>query len=79
MRVKDRSWYERGAHDRLVKDVIVTVIVAIVLAIAFMYVLLSLAFSGWRDPPRPGSTIPPSLPSASLHPTLHLGAGEALS
>ena len=32
------------------KDVIVTVVVAIVLAIAFMYILLSLAFSGWRDP-----------------------------
>jgi hypothetical protein len=30
-----------------VKDVFVTVGVAIVLAIAFMYILLSLAFSGW--------------------------------
>lgn len=32
------------------KDVIVTVVVAIVLAVLFMYVLLSLAFSGWGDP-----------------------------
>jgi hypothetical protein len=32
-----------------VKDVIVTVVVAIVLAIAFMYLLLSVAFSGWGD------------------------------
>jgi hypothetical protein len=30
-----------------VKDVIVTVVVGVVLAIAFMYALLGLAFSGW--------------------------------
>ena len=45
--------------DRPVKDVIVTVVVAAVLAVVFMYVLLRLAFSGWGDPPRRGSTTPP--------------------
>jgi hypothetical protein len=39
-----------------VKDVVVTVVVAIVLAIAFMYLLLSCAFSGWGDRSAPGST-----------------------
>jgi hypothetical protein len=39
----------------LVKDVIVTVVVAIVLAVLFMYALLSLAFSGWGDPSPSGS------------------------
>ena len=36
--------------DRPVKDVIVTVVVAAVLAVVFMYVLLRLAFSGWGYP-----------------------------
>ena len=31
------------------KDVVVTVVVAIVLALAFMYLLLTIAFSGWGD------------------------------
>ena len=33
------------AHDWLVKDVIVTVVVAAVLGLAFMYLLLSLVFA----------------------------------
>jgi hypothetical protein len=37
------------------KDVIVTVVAAIVLAIVFMYVLLSFAFSGWGDRSPQGS------------------------
>jgi hypothetical protein len=32
-----------------VKDVVVTVVVGVVLAVAFMYALLGLAFSGWGD------------------------------
>jgi hypothetical protein len=43
-----------------VKDVIVTVAVATVLAIAFMYGLLSCAFSGWGDRPRDGVAMPSS-------------------
>ena len=42
------------------KDVIVTVVVAAVLAIAFMYGLLSCAFSGWGDRPREGMAMPSS-------------------
>jgi hypothetical protein len=38
-----------------VKDVIVTAVVAVVLAILFMVVLLSVAFSGWGDPSRSDS------------------------
>ena len=47
------------------KDVVITVVLGIVLAIAFMYALLSLAFSGWGDrsrealmPPPPNLSIP---------------------
>jgi hypothetical protein len=38
-----------------VKDLIVTVVAAIVLAVLFMYAILSLAFSGWGDPSPSGS------------------------
>jgi hypothetical protein len=34
-----------------VRDVIVTAVVAVVLALVFMYVLLAWLFSGWGDPP----------------------------
>jgi hypothetical protein len=37
------------AHDGPVKDVVLTVFVAIVLALLFMYLLLSLVASGWGD------------------------------
>jgi hypothetical protein len=52
------------AHDRPVKDVILTVVLAIVLAIGFMYLLLSLAFAGWGDRPPP-SAIPQPVASAA--------------
>jgi hypothetical protein len=42
-----------------VRDVIVTVIVATVLALIFMYLLLSLVFAGWGD------RLPPASPSAN--------------
>ena len=41
------------------RDVIVTVVVAIVLALLFMYLLLTLASSGWVD------RFPQSSPSAA--------------
>lgn len=43
------------AHDRPVRDGIVTVVVAIVLALLFMYLVLSFAFSGWGDRSPQGS------------------------
>ncbi len=39
----------RLAHHRPMKDVIVTVVVAAVLAVVFMFLVLSCAFSGWGD------------------------------
>ena len=66
----DDALGEPRAHDRPVKDVIVTVVVAIVLTIAFMYLLLSLAFSGWRDP-APTGIDDPAVPSERVSsPTL---------
>jgi len=56
------------AHDRPVKDVIVTVGVAVVLAIAFMFVLLSLVFSGWGDRSPRGSPSAMSGPIVSWAP-----------
>lgn len=38
------------------KDVIVTVVVATVVALVFMYLLLSFLFSGWVDRTPPAST-----------------------
>ena len=35
------------AHYRPMKDVIVTVIAAAILAVVFMFLVLSCAFSGW--------------------------------
>jgi len=52
-------------HDRPVKDVIVTVIAAVVLAIVFMFVLLSLVFSGWGDRSPQGSPSAMSAPIVS--------------
>jgi len=42
-----------------VRDVIVTVVVAAVLALLFMYLLLSLVFAGWGD------RLPPASPPAT--------------
>jgi hypothetical protein len=47
------------AHDLTVRDVIVTVVVAAVLALIFMYLLLSLVFAGWGD------RLPPASPPAT--------------
>jgi hypothetical protein len=56
------------AHDRPVKHVIVTVVVAAVLAIVFMFVLLSLVFSGWGDRSPRGSPSAMSGPIVSWAP-----------
>jgi len=56
------------AHDRPVKHVIVTVVVAAVLAIVFMFVLLSLVFSGWGDRTPGGSPSAMSGPIVSWVP-----------
>ena len=49
------------------KDAIATIVVAIVLAVLFMYVLLSWAFSGWGDPSRP-SPSPSAITSCCSYP-----------
>lgn len=60
-------------HDPRMRDVILTVIAAIVFGVVCMYVLLSLAFSGWgdRSPQPSASAISDSAPSMTF--VDHLG------